>query len=208
MIRLSLRSRLIATGLACLAGFVDALGFMHLGGYFVSFMSGNFTRMAVGIADGVTEALLPLALIALFVAGVMAATIVTARAEPRPGMLLLGIGVALALAALSASLGLAAPAVIVMPAAMGAMNGTFIRDGEVAVGVTYMTGTLVKLGQRLAAALLGRDRWGWVPYLQLWLGLLVGAIAGAAAYPVLGLSALWLPAAALLALSGLTANRG
>ncbi|WP_454883406.1 DUF1275 family protein [Sphingomonas oryzagri] len=55
-----------------------------------------------------------------------------------------------------------------------------------------MTGTLVKIGQHLVAALTGRPRLDWLPYLLLWLGLFAGAMAGAAAYPVFGLGALWL----------------
>ena len=80
------------------------------------------------------------------------------------------------------------------------MNTCFVRDGEVSVGVTYMTGTLVKLGQRLGATLLGGDRWAWSPYLLLWLALAAGAVGGAVSYPTLGLQGLWLPAIALLAL--------
>ncbi|MDM8353607.1 DUF1275 family protein, partial [Brevundimonas diminuta] len=38
--------------LAGLAGYVDSLGFLHLGGVFVSFMSGNTTRLAVNLAEG------------------------------------------------------------------------------------------------------------------------------------------------------------
>ncbi len=50
MIRYPLRIRLFAAGLSALAGFVDAIGFIKLGGYFVSFMSGNSTRLAVALA--------------------------------------------------------------------------------------------------------------------------------------------------------------
>lgn len=32
-------------------GYVDAVGFMMTGGFFVSFMSGNSTRLAVGLID-------------------------------------------------------------------------------------------------------------------------------------------------------------
>jgi len=46
--------------------------------------------------------------------------------------------------------------------------------------VTYMTGTLVKLGQRAAGAVFGEDRLGWLPYLLLWLGLVGGAGLGLA----------------------------
>ena len=41
----------MAVALSLLAGFVDALGFMHLGGYFVSFMSGNSTQMAAVLPE-------------------------------------------------------------------------------------------------------------------------------------------------------------
>ncbi|HAL05769.1 MAG TPA: hypothetical protein DCP26_00205, partial [Brevundimonas sp.] len=44
--------RWLALLLAALAGYVDSLGFLHLGGVFVSFMSGNSTRLAVSLAEG------------------------------------------------------------------------------------------------------------------------------------------------------------
>jgi len=87
-------------------------------------------------------------------------------------------------------------AIAAMAFAMGAENAVFERDGEAQIGLTYMTGTLVKLGQRLAAALRGGDRLGWLSYLMLWLGLVAGAVAGASAYVIVGLEALWLVAAA------------
>lgn len=68
------RYRLLAIGLAVLAGFVDALGFLKLGGMFVSFMSGNSTRMAVGVAIPAQGSLFVGALIAAFVLGVMVGT--------------------------------------------------------------------------------------------------------------------------------------
>src|SRR3546814_743797 len=38
--------------LAVLAGFVDAIAYISLGGFFASFMSGNTTRLGVGLATG------------------------------------------------------------------------------------------------------------------------------------------------------------
>lgn len=202
MINLSSRFRFLAASLSFLAGFIDALGFIHLGGYFVSFMSGNSTRMAVGLASYPSDALVPAMLIILFLAGVVGGTMFRLRAShPCGNRLLIGISALLGVAACLASLGLARLSIIAMPIAMGAMNTVFQRDGEVSVGVTYMTGTLVKAGQRIAAALSGGDPWAWIPHLLLWLGLILGAVCGAAIYPYFGLNALWLPAVALFALS-------
>ncbi|MEO9339004.1 YoaK family protein [Mesorhizobium sp. SB112] len=198
MKQLSRHTKLAATGLAFTAGFVDALGFIHLGGYFVSFMTGNSTRMAVSIADRVGDAALPALIIALFVIGVMAGSIAGAQMKRnRTRNLLFGIAALLALSALLAQLGLQTPAILLTPMAMGAMNTIFQRDGEVSVGVTYMTGALVKFAQRAAQALTGGDKWAWAPYLLLWSGLVTGAVCGAALYSQFGLMVLWLPAAAL-----------
>src|ERR1700692_803351 len=42
----------LACALSALAGYVDAIGFLHLGGLFVAFMSGNSTRMGVSLGEG------------------------------------------------------------------------------------------------------------------------------------------------------------
>jgi uncharacterized membrane protein YoaK (UPF0700 family) len=103
--------------------------------------------------------------------------------------------VALLLLAASTLAAIHAAAVILaalMALAMGAANNVFQRDGEVSVGVTYVTGTLVKIGQNLAIAITGGPRFGWLPHLLLWLGLVGGAVAGAAIHPLLGVGALWI----------------
>jgi uncharacterized membrane protein YoaK (UPF0700 family) len=102
----------------------------------------------------------------------------------------------LAAAGALGSLGAPSAAIVAMALAMGAENAVFEQDGEIHIGLTYMTGTLVKLGQRLATALLGGDRWAWRPYLLLWLGLIFGATVGAAVYPLWGLNGLWIAAGA------------
>jgi uncharacterized membrane protein YoaK (UPF0700 family) len=79
MIRYDRRSRLLAIGLASLAGFVDAVGFIKMGGLFVAFMSGNSTRLAVGIASGAAAAFWPGLLILIFVSGVVGGSLLSAR---------------------------------------------------------------------------------------------------------------------------------
>lgn len=63
----------IALLAAALAGFVDAVGFLSADGYFVSFMSGNTTRLAVDLAIDPHGALIPALIIIGFVAGVAGA---------------------------------------------------------------------------------------------------------------------------------------
>ena len=197
MTRFDRRTRLLAACLSALAGYVDALGYLRLGGFFVSFMSGNSTRLGVGLAQWSSNAALAGGLIATFVAGVFIGSLAGAAvgARRRPVVLvlvslLLAIGAALHLAAHEVS------AIVAMALAMGAENAVFEEDGEVRIGLTYMTGTLVKVGQRFAAAATGGDRLAWAPYLLLWAGLVLGGVAGASVYPFLGLGALWLGSAA------------
>ena len=99
-------------------------------------------------------------------------------------------------------------AAIVMAIAMGAINNVFERDGEVSIGVTYMTGSLVKLGQRIAKAIMGIDRTGWIPYLFLWLGFVAGVVLGAVATQRLALASLWCAALVAAVLAIVTWARG
>jgi uncharacterized membrane protein YoaK (UPF0700 family) len=196
MIRHDRNLRGFAISLAVLGGYVDALGFLKLGGFFVSFMSGNSTRLGVGLAHGPADAAIALGLIAFFVVGVISGTLTGRiwRTRRGPAVLCL-VALLLATAADADLFGNHWYAVFAMAAAMGAENAVFERDGEVSIGVTYMTGTLVKLGQRICDALQGGDRLSWVWYLLLWLGLVVGATLGTCVYPRLGLQGLWIAAA-------------
>ena len=190
-------AHLLAFALAALAGFVDALGFLKAGGLFVSFMSGNSTRLAVGLEAQSGVALLAALLIGSFVGGVIAGSLVSAAVPERQRKAAVLAVVALTLTAAAASRYALGGTIVVaaMAAAMGCANTVFQREGEVSIGVTYMTGTLVKLGQRIADALRGGDRLGWAAYLLLWTSLIAGAVAGAASYMRIGLGSLWIASA-------------
>jgi uncharacterized membrane protein YoaK (UPF0700 family) len=211
MTRFDRRIRLLAACLSALAGYVDALAFLKLGGFFVSFMSGNTTRLGVGLAQWSVNAVIAGGLIATFVAGVFVGSLAggAAGAHRRPAVLVL-VSLLLAVAAALYLAGHDMSAIAAMALAMGAENAVFEENGDVRIGLTYMTGTLVKVGQRLAAAATGGDRLAWAPYLLLWAGLVLGATAGAATYPRLGLGGLWIAAVAaavLAASSGLIRER-
>jgi uncharacterized membrane protein YoaK (UPF0700 family) len=194
---LDARSRLLAAALSALAGFVDAIGFLGTGGFFVSFMSGNSTRLAVGVARNAAFAATALALVAAFVTGVMIGSLVGRKAGARrPPAVLLLVTAALALAAAIAPAAPPLATFALVASAMGAVNMVFEANGDVRLGLTYMTGTLVRIGQRLALALSGGDRWAWAPFALLWLGLIGGAVAGALLFGWIGLGGLWVAAAA------------
>lgn len=187
----------LAVTLSGVAGYVDAIGFLKLGGFFVSFMSGNSTRLGVGLATGNVHAVLTvLTLVASFVAGVVLGAL-TARAfgESRRSPVLVLEAALLASGAALLALGFDTAGVTAVAMAMGAENAVFQRNGDVAVGLTYMTGALVKAGQRIAGALVGGEPSDWPRYVLLWLGLAAGGALGALTYVTVGASALWVAVA-------------
>lgn len=199
----SRKNLLLACALSGLAGYVDGIGFLHLGGLFVSFMSGNTTRLGIYASDAdwakVGEAA---TLIALFVVGAGAGSlIVQSRGKYRQPVLLLVEAVLLGLAALAHKLGSPELAVAAIVIAMGLENAYFQADGGGGLGLTYVTGALVKVGQLMASALTGGPRWGWVPSLLLWGALAAGALVGGLAYSRINLDAIWYAAGLALAIS-------
>jgi uncharacterized membrane protein YoaK (UPF0700 family) len=203
----STRNIALACALSALAGYVDAIGFLHLGGLFVSFMSGNSTRMGVSLAEGQwSSALESLGLIALFVVGAAAGSlIVLGHGTNRQPWVLLAEALLLAAGALAHAFGLSNVAVGAIVLAMGLENAVFQIRGGGGLGLTYVTGALVKVGQLAAAALRGGARFGWAPNLLLWAALVAGSLCGAAAYHWINLAAIWFASAAALALSAIVA---
>lgn len=182
----------MASALAALAGAVDAAGLVRLRDIFVSFMSGNTTSLGTALGGGDwPRAGLIAGLIALFVAGAAAGEML-AVAAGRWRLPAVTLAVAAGLAA-----PLAAPSATVaaMVVSMGALNAAMQRAGGASVGLTYVTGALVRLGRGAGQTLCRQEREpGWLRQAAPWAGLL----AGAAAATALGPAQLWpLPAAAL-----------
>lgn len=182
MLRFDPSHQLLAVGVAILAGFVDAIGFVESAGFFVSFMTGNSTRLAVGLAEGQHAALVAAIIIATFVFGVVAGALVGAQAGGRRSLaVLIGVTILLAIATLLRLEGEGWSAILSLALAMGVANAAVAgRDGSV-IGVTYMTGTLVQMGQKIANALRGEGDRRWLHHLGLWAALVGGALLGARA---------------------------
>ena len=198
----------LAFGLALtgLAGYVDALGFIRLGGLYTSFMSGNTTQLSVALGQGAfAHAVLPGTLLLTFALGAILGGGLSALTPPRfRTMTLLAFETLLLLAALS--MGLSAPdhavASLFMALAMGMQNAVLAQVQGFRAGATFITGALFSFGQKFAQALAGRGSpYGWVGDGAVWLALTVGAFLGALAYGAFALYALVGPAvlAAILA---------
>ena len=107
--------------------------------------------------------------------------------------------------ALAYAFGFPSLAIAAIVLAMGLENAMFQIDGGSGMGLTYVTGALVRMGQLAARALTGGARWAWLPNLLLWAALVAGCVVGAFAYGRISLTAIWFAAAVALGLSAITA---
>ncbi|AXK52684.1 YoaK family protein [Pseudomonas protegens] len=194
--------------LSVLAGMTDAIGFMATGD-FVSFMSGNTTRMAVAISDGEPALVLRLMLlVATFVVGNALGVVVSRLAGHRALPLLLSIG-ALLCASAAWPFEQQLPALLAAIIAMGMLNAAVEEVNGLPIGLTYVTGALSRFGRGLGRWVLGERRNGWRVQLVPWSGMFAGAVLGALLEQHLGLKALYVSGlfAALLGVASLKIPR-
>jgi uncharacterized membrane protein YoaK (UPF0700 family) len=198
-----------------IAGFIDAYGMITYG-VFVSFMSGNTTQTGYQTAEGAFGlASLSALAILFFVVGSFAGTLLAQFAGRLARRLVFGV-VAAALALVIGFTQLAwlsgAAAIAAISFAMGVMNSAFSRVGAQSVSLTFVTGTLSRVGSHLAMALrrapLPDAEGSWDTHLRralllarVWVGFLVGALLSGAATPRYGAWVLLPPALILAALA-------
>ncbi len=195
------RSWQVGTGLVltALAGYVDAIGFVRLGGLYTSFMSGNTTQLSVSLANGAFQhAGLPAMLVSGFLFGATLGSGLSIVVPRRwATAVVLAYETLLILAALS--LGLATPelglASFFMAMAMGAQNAVLSQVKGFRAGTTFVTGALFALAQKIAEAFTRTGPpFGWVGDAAVWGALLMGALVGTLAYGSYELYALLVPA--------------
>jgi uncharacterized membrane protein YoaK (UPF0700 family) len=197
--------RRLAICLALIAGYVDAYGLLVYGTY-VSFMSGNTTQTGSMTGQGRLLAALPSALaILFFVAGSFAGTWLT-HSRLRHSLQVLFGAIAALLAVIIGGTQLGNPAlhaevcIATLSLAMGSMNTTLSQIGAEPVNLTFVTGTLNKMGRHLALAItrapLPDAQGQWDTHLRraalmasVWAGFLTGAMVSGAATSYLGVGA-------------------
>ncbi len=201
---------LLAVGLTALAGCVDAIGLLRLGNLYVSFMSGDSTQFAVAISQarwikaGETGGI-----VVLFVLGAILGRLLAVAAKRWGRTVVLAIETLLLM--LAAALGPATRlAIVPLVMAMGMQNAAVRKAGQSKTGLTYITGALVSLGEKLAdafSARTARERWAWAPHFLLWLGLVIGALCGALTYRTFGIRSLAAAAIAAAVFAVITARQ-
>src|SRR6201996_6268789 len=173
--------------LAALAGVLSATAFTHSEGYFVTFMTGNAQRAVLGYFRGdvrlsVTARLLMLC----FVAGVVLASVCRRHfwvAHPHGPTVLTTFSLVAATVMDVVDEGWEenlldfAPIMLVV-FGVGALNTSFVKDGEVSVPLSYVTGTLVKMGQGIERHIAGGTAAEWLGYFLLFASFVAGAKGG------------------------------
>lgn len=192
---------LLVASLSVLAGMTDAIGFMASGD-FVSFMSGNTTRLAVAISEGDLGLTARLTLlVATFIAG-NALGMMVSRVSRRHALPLLLCIATLLCGAAAWPFADQLPALLAAIIAMGMLNAAVEEVNGLPVGLTYVTGALSRFGRGLGRWMLGERRNGWRVQLIPWAGMFVGAVIGALLEHHMGIRAL-LVSGVLSALLGL-----
>jgi uncharacterized membrane protein YoaK (UPF0700 family) len=173
--------------LAALAGVLGATAFTHSAGYFVTFMTGNAQRAVLGyfLGDAVLSVTAGV-LMVCFVGGVVVASVCRRYfwvAHPHGPTVLATISLLAATAVDVIDEGWEenlvdfAP-IMLVAFGIGALNTSFVKDGEVSVPLSYVTGTLVKMGQGIERHIAGGNLSDWLGYFLLFASFVLGAIAG------------------------------
>lgn len=211
----------LAATLAMIAGYLDAYGMITYHTY-LSFMSGNTTRSGYEIGRGnFGPAVDTILAIVFFVSGSFAGSMLAHLSVPRSRRLVFGaMAASLALIIGCTLLGLFSNwvGVALISFVMGAMNtalahgGARSRIGAPPVNLTFVTGTLSRIGVQLALAVRRApitDSLGpWDTHSRrallmagIWAGFLGGALLSGAATSRFGVSALFFPMLILSALA-------
>jgi uncharacterized membrane protein YoaK (UPF0700 family) len=173
--------------LAVLAGVLGATAFTHSAGYFVTFMTGNAQRAVLGyFNDDVVLSITAALLLLSFVAGVVVASVCRRHfwvAHPHGPTVLTAFSLAAATIVDVFDEGwsesqLDFPPIMLLAFGIGALNTSFVKDGEVSVPLSYVTGTLVKMGQGIERHIAGGNIADWFGYFMLFGSFIFGATVG------------------------------
>ncbi|AGC60426.1 putative transmembrane protein [Mycobacterium liflandii 128FXT] len=173
--------------LAVLAGVLGATAFTHSAGYFVTFMTGNAQRAVLGyFRDDVWLSVTAGLLLVCFLVGVVVASVCKRHfwVDHPHGPTVLTTFSLVAATALDIVIGgwegsqLDFLPIMLVVFGVGSLNTSFVKDGEVSVPLSYVTGTLVKMGQGIERHIAGGQAADWLGYFMLLASFILGATVG------------------------------
>jgi uncharacterized membrane protein YoaK (UPF0700 family) len=209
-------SFLFSLVIAAVAAYVDATGFLLYSGIYLSFMSGNSTHAAVLLARGDWQQLAPvIGVIPTFVLGVTLGTMMHGLCK-RQGQAIVFCTAGIALGVVAA-LEISGPSAgandrrlglfLMLAAAMGLLNSTVQPVGKFSVALTFVTGTLVKLGSAIGRQMIdrgqskaGNQRETIAVLTSIYCAFFLGAVCGGLAAALYGLRCTIAPAIMLIGL--------
>jgi len=149
----------VAILLATMAGYLDGYGFFFLKTY-VSFMSGNTTTTGLKIAQGAFHAAIPAAIaIVCFATGSFLGNVLTQSKLRHSHRLVFGLtATLLAIVSILQWSGLSQVnfEIVFLCLSMGMANPASSKIGAASVSVTFVTGSLSRIGGYLASAAAGK----------------------------------------------------
>lgn len=183
--------------LALIAGYADTIGLIRYGA-FAGLMTGNTILLGIEIARfEFDKAGFHAAIIAIFLAGVIASRLILRAGLPIWGALTIAAALLVLCSFVSDR-----PAALILPLAMGMQNSAANRFNGVALNTVFITGNIQKIGEGLLA-------WAWphkdagaaksegvAIFAWVWVAYAAGALLGAVIERILS-HPLWLPAAIL-----------
>ncbi len=192
--------------LTLIAGWVAAVGFLELGGVYVTFMSGNTLQVGLNAATGHLPIVARASTAILsFLIGAVMAGLIFARSRYwafSTGLIAeascIGCGASLLAFRPEEGLGI----IGLLAFGMGIQNHLVSKSRIDNAGTTFVTGTLFRCGDALAQRIATGEKPGlWIAYLAVSLAFVAGASAGAYAETELQRFALMPPAGCLLLLA-------
>jgi uncharacterized membrane protein YoaK (UPF0700 family) len=199
----------VAVALACVAGFLDVVGYLTLAHLFTAHMTGNTSKLGVALGHGKLDAALPLAIaLPLVAAGVALGTLlVDARRASTP--LLVEAALVTAFMAVGGAAGRHGDTVsspypfyvleTCATVALGLQTAALTDIGGTTIRTSYVSGVLTNLTQSAVRRLRGNDDRKPLALLgTILLAYLVGATGGAVSLRALSFWCLALPVGVLL----------
>lgn len=190
--------------MTALAGYLDAVGYAHLSGLYVSFMSGNSARLGLDIAAGDLRSIAQaLAVVASFVVGATGAAVLTeVWGQVRVGRILWIEFILIATGTLLIVGGVGFASFLPVAVAMGMQNILHRTIAGADIGKTFITGVLFDTSRQIALVLLGRARAASIAYAAAgWVAFVAGVAAGGTMLHVVSLGPTLLLACAVLAVA-------